>query len=265
MSVTKPVRPRAKQAESSVSPRSRKRSHTPAPSTSQSDTPSVLKTIPAKAGPRCSATKPAISAAFEVVDGKSNSVPLSNRPMPTLPTAASAKPRTPATPASFMPGMLPGGGQAVDYPEVMAPRRRVPAVQGEVGQMLREWRERRRRSQLDLALDAGVSTRHLSFVETGRSKPGRDMLLTVLRELDVPFREQNQLLLAAGHAPAFPEGPLDHPLLAPLRDALALALRGQEPYPAVAFDRGWNLVAANSTMWARSALVKIARRCSSRR
>jgi transcriptional regulator with XRE-family HTH domain len=139
----------------------------------------------------------------------------------------------------------------------MAPRRRVPAVQGEVGQMLREWRERRRRSQLDLALDAGVSTRHLSFVEKGRSKPGRDMLLSVLRELEVPFREQNRVLLTAGHAPAFPERPLDDPSLSPLREALDLALKGHEPYPAVAFDRGWNLVAANSPMWALAALVEI--------
>src|SRR3954462_1311208 len=99
-----------------------------------------------------------------------------------------------------------------------------------VGLKLREWRERRRRTQLDLALDAGISPRHLSFVETGRSKPGRDMLLSVLQQLDVPFREQNQLLLAAGHAPAFPERRFDDPDLAPLRDALDLALKGHEPY-----------------------------------
>src|SRR3954454_7779173 len=93
-----------------------------------------------------------------------------------------------------------------------------------IGSVLREWRERRRLSQLELALDAGVSTRHLSFVETGRSKPGRDMLLSVLRELEVPFREQNRVLLTAGHAPAFPERPLDDPSLSPLREALELAL-----------------------------------------
>src|SRR3954447_10207586 len=126
-----------------------------------------------------------------------------------------------------------------------------------VGQELRQWRERRRRTQLDLALDAGVSARHLSFVETGRSRPGRDMLLSVLRELDVPFREQNQLLLTAGHAPAFPERALDDPSLAPVRDALDLALKAHEPYPAVAFDRNWNLVAANTAMWALAALVEI--------
>jgi transcriptional regulator with XRE-family HTH domain len=135
----------------------------------------------------------------------------------------------------------------------------VPTVRGapEVGRQLREWRERRRRTQLDLALDAGVSTRHLSFVETGRSKPGRDMLTRVLRELDVPYREQNELLLAAGHAPAFPERSLDDPDLAPVRGALDLVLREHNPYPAVAFDRQWNLVAANSAMWAMARLIDI--------
>ena len=126
-----------------------------------------------------------------------------------------------------------------------------------VGRELREWRERRRRTQFDLALDAGVSARHLSFVETGRSRPGRDMLLRVLRELDVPFREQNQMLLAAGHAPAFPERSLDDPSLTPVREALDLVLRGHEPFPAVAFDRRWDLVAANSVMTALTSLVEI--------
>ncbi|MEA2350103.1 MAG: hypothetical protein QOG86_1044, partial [Thermoleophilaceae bacterium] len=77
--------------------------------------------------------------------------------------------------------------------------------QPSIGPLLREWRERRRLSQLELALDAGISTRHLSFVETGRSKPGREMLIRILKQLEVPFREQNRLLLASGHAPAFPE------------------------------------------------------------
>lgn len=126
-----------------------------------------------------------------------------------------------------------------------------------VGQQLREWRERRRRTQLDLALDAGISARHLSFVETGRSKPGRQMLLRVLRQLDVPFREQNRLLLEAGHAPAFPERALDDADLAPVRAALDLALKGHEPYPAVAFDRHWNMVAANSVMTKLASYVDI--------
>ncbi len=117
-----------------------------------------------------------------------------------------------------------------------------------VGALLRQWRERRRVTQLDLALEAGVSARHLSFVETGRSRPGREMLLRVLEQLDVPFREQNRLLLAAGHAPAFPERSLQDPDLTPVREALDLALSGHEPYPAVAVDRLWNLIAANSAM-----------------
>jgi transcriptional regulator with XRE-family HTH domain len=117
-----------------------------------------------------------------------------------------------------------------------------------VGPLLREWRERRRLTQLELALDAGISTRHLSFVETGRSKPGRELLLRIVEQLEVPFRERNHLLLAAGHAPAIPERPLDDPELAQVRDALDQILTGHEPYPAVVVDRAWNLVAANSTV-----------------
>src|SRR5919204_6163430 len=108
--------------------------------------------------------------------------------------------------------------------------------QAGVGAQLRKWRERRRLSQLELALDAGISARHLSFVETGRSKPGREMLLRVLERLEVPFREQNQLLLTVGHAPAFPERSLDDPELAPVREALDMILTGHEPYPAIVVD-----------------------------
>ena len=129
--------------------------------------------------------------------------------------------------------------------------------QAEVGSLLRQWRERRRVTQLELALDAGISARHLSFVETGRSKPGREMLLQVLQQLKVPFREQNRLLLAAGHAPAYPERSLEDPDLAPVREALDVILSGHEPYPAVAVDRGWNMVAANSAMFALTAAVDI--------
>ena len=117
-----------------------------------------------------------------------------------------------------------------------------------IGSVLREWRERRRLSQLELALEAGVSTRHLSFVETGRSKPGRDMLLRILGQLEVPFREQNRLLLAGGHAPAFPERSLEDADLLPVRAALDQILAGHDPYPAVVVDRSWNFVAANSAM-----------------
>jgi len=126
-----------------------------------------------------------------------------------------------------------------------------------IGAFLREWRERRRLTQLELAFEAGVSARHLSFVETGRSKPGREMLLRVLQRLEVPFREQNRLLLAAGHAPAFPERSLEEPELQPVRDALDVVLQRHEPYPAVAVDRAWNLVAANSPMYALAAAVEI--------
>ncbi len=120
--------------------------------------------------------------------------------------------------------------------------------QPSIGPLLREWRERRRLTQLKLALDAGISTRHLSFVETGRSRPGREMMLRILKQLEVPFREQNRLLLASGHAPAFPERSLEDPELLPVREALDQILAGHEPYPAVVVDRAWNFVAANSAM-----------------
>jgi transcriptional regulator with XRE-family HTH domain len=120
------------------------------------------------------------------------------------------------------------------------------SFQAGVGPLLREWRKRRRRTQLDLALDAGISARHLSFVETGRSTPSAEMVLLLAEQLEVPFRERNQLLLAAGHAPAFPERSLEDPELAPVREALDLILTGHEPNPAVVIDRRWNIVAANS-------------------
>ncbi|HEX4465238.1 MAG TPA: helix-turn-helix transcriptional regulator [Solirubrobacterales bacterium] len=131
-------------------------------------------------------------------------------------------------------------------------------TQPEIGSLLREWREHRRVTQLALALDAGVSTRHLSFVETGRSQPGREMLLRVLEQLEVPFREQNRLLLAAGHAPAYPERSLEDSDLTPVREALDAILSGHEPYPAVAVDRAWNMVAANASMLGLAEAVEIA-------
>jgi transcriptional regulator with XRE-family HTH domain len=127
----------------------------------------------------------------------------------------------------------------------------------EVGQVLREWRERRRLTQLELGLESGISTRHLSFVETGRSKPGRELLLRVADQLQIPLRERNHLLLAAGHAPEFPERPLEDPELAPVREALDRILAVHEPYPAVVFDRGWNLVATNAPMSALPGLVEV--------
>lgn len=127
----------------------------------------------------------------------------------------------------------------------------------DVGPLLRKWRGRRRLTQLELALDAGVSARHLSFVETGRSKPGREMLLAVAEQLQIPFRERNQLLLAAGHAPAFPERPLADPELEPAREALDRILAAHEPYPAVVVDRAWNLVSTNAPMAELAAKVDI--------
>src|SRR3954454_16084630 len=109
------------------------------------------------------------------------------------------------------------------------------SVSLDVGSLLRKWREQRRLPQLEVALDAGISACHLSFVETGRSKPGRAMLLGVTECLAIPYRERNEILLAAGYAPAFPERSLDDPSLLPVRDALDRILAAHEPYPAVAF------------------------------
>jgi len=114
-----------------------------------------------------------------------------------------------------------------------------------VGDLLRDWRQRRRLSQLDLALEAGVSTRHLSFVETGRAKPSPEMVLHLADELEVPLRERNRLLLAAGYAPVYEERALDEPEMQPVHDAIQLVLDGHEPYPAITVDRGWALVAHN--------------------
>ncbi|HWE11430.1 MAG TPA: helix-turn-helix transcriptional regulator [Solirubrobacteraceae bacterium] len=119
---------------------------------------------------------------------------------------------------------------------------------GRVGTLLRDWRQRRRMSQMELALDAGVSTRHLSFVETGRSQPSPQMVLHLAERLEVPLRERNQLLLAAGYAPRFARRALDDPELAAVRDALGHVLVGHEPYPALAVDRHWDLVASNAAL-----------------
>ncbi len=114
-----------------------------------------------------------------------------------------------------------------------------------VGDLLREWRQRRRLSQLELASAANVSARHLSFLETGRSLPSREMLMLLSRRLEVPLRERNTLLVAAGFAPVYRERSLEDPALASAREAVQLVLRGHEPSPALAVDRHWNLVAAN--------------------
>ncbi|PTL75322.1 transcriptional regulator [Vitiosangium sp. GDMCC 1.1324] len=119
-------------------------------------------------------------------------------------------------------------------------------IQGRpVGEMLRMWRQRRSLSQLELALRAEVSARHVSFLETGRSQPSREMLLHLAEELDVPLNDRNALLVAAGFAPVYSERNLDDPALRAAREAVDLVLTGHEPYPALAVDRHWTLLASN--------------------
>jgi transcriptional regulator with XRE-family HTH domain len=115
-----------------------------------------------------------------------------------------------------------------------------------VGELLREWRERRHLSQLDLAIQADISARHLSFVETGRSRPTAPMIVRLAEQLGVPLRERNALLLAGGYAPAYTRHGLDAPELASVRAALRQVLTGHAPYPAVVIDRWWDMVDANS-------------------
>jgi transcriptional regulator with XRE-family HTH domain len=121
--------------------------------------------------------------------------------------------------------------------------RPLPAPQ--VGALLREWRAARRLSQLDLALTAGLSARHLSCVETGKAQPSREVIARLADALDVPLRERNALLVAAGYAPSYPETPLSTPQLAQVRRAIELTLQQQEPYPAFLLDRHWNVLMAN--------------------
>ena len=120
----------------------------------------------------------------------------------------------------------------------------------DVGALLREWRLRRRLSQLDLAVRADVSQRHVSFVETGRSMPSRALLLHLAEELDVPLREQNRLLTAAGFAPAFDESPLSATPLPQIASAVQHVLAGHQPFPALVVDRRWDLIDANDAVFA---------------
>lgn len=115
-----------------------------------------------------------------------------------------------------------------------------------VGALLRQWRQRRRLSQLDLACEADISTRHLSFMETGRARPSREMLLHLAEQLEIPLRERNRLLTAAGYAPMFSQHGLADPALQAARSAIDQLLKAHEPYPALALDRHWNLLAANA-------------------
>src|SRR5215470_7301431 len=113
------------------------------------------------------------------------------------------------------------------------------------GALLRQWRARRRMSQLDLAVEAEISSRHLSFVETGRASPSREMVLLLANTLDVPLRHRNALLTAAGYAPIYRETRLEAPAMAQVRRALDFILRQQEPYPCLVLDRHWNVVDVN--------------------
>lgn len=119
---------------------------------------------------------------------------------------------------------------------------------GSVGPLLREWRERRRLSQLELSIQADISTRHLSFVETGRSRPTSTMILRLTEQLQVPLRERNALLLAGGYAPAYPEHGFDGPQLDAVRSALRQVLARHDPYPAVVVNRWWELLDANRSI-----------------
>jgi transcriptional regulator with XRE-family HTH domain len=122
---------------------------------------------------------------------------------------------------------------------------RVSSPSRGVGMLLRDWRQRRRLSQLDLAVEAEVSPRHLSFVETGRSRPSRELVLHLAEHLEVPLRERNDLLLAAGYAPVYRHTPLDAVEMAPVRSALDKILASHEPFPALVVDRHWHVVSAN--------------------
>jgi transcriptional regulator with XRE-family HTH domain len=124
----------------------------------------------------------------------------------------------------------------------------VLSTPGPVGDLLRSWRQRRNLSQLELALEADVSARHVSFLETGRARPSREMVIRLAEELEVPLRERNALLLAAGYAPVYAERELDAPEMGPVRQAIDRFLRAHEPYPAVVVDRYHNLLASNDAL-----------------
>ena len=124
-----------------------------------------------------------------------------------------------------------------------------------IGKHIRNWRQRRRLSQLGFALDVNISQKHLSFIESGRSSPSREMVLRLTEHLKVPLRERNVMLLAAGYAPVFPERTLDDPALRAARAAIDLVLKAHEPFPAIAIDRHWTLMAANAVVPALLAMV----------
>jgi transcriptional regulator with XRE-family HTH domain len=129
------------------------------------------------------------------------------------------------------------------------------ATAASVGDMVRSWRELRRLSQVDLAVEAEVPQKHLSFIESGRSTPSREMVLHLAEQLDVPLRERNTMLLAAGFAPVFRDRPWDDPALARARASLERLLAAHEPYPALTLDRHWNVLSANQADWSLLATV----------
>jgi transcriptional regulator with XRE-family HTH domain len=145
---------------------------------------------------------------------------------------------------------VPAPGKRGNYPAGNGKAYQKPAkltrMAQHAGELLREWRQRRRLSQLDLAIAANVSSRHLSFVETGRSRPTSEMILHLAEQLEVPLRERNALLLAGGYAPAYPERALAGPELQAVQAALKRVLASHEPYPAVVVNRRWELVDANA-------------------
>ena len=125
---------------------------------------------------------------------------------------------------------------------------RMSQTASQFGPLLREWRQRRRISQLDLACEGNISTRHLSFLETGRARPSREMVLHLAEQLDIPLRHRNSLLTAAGFAPVYREGQLTDPGLRAARQAMEAVIHGHMPYPALAVDRHWTLVASNDAV-----------------
>lgn len=142
--------------------------------------------------------------------------------------------------------MLRGGGLSSGMASSSMPIPTTPDAP--FGVLLRAWRQRRRRSQLDLSLDAEISQRHLSFIEGGRAMPSREVVLRLARHLELPLRERNALLVAAGHAPVFPRRPLGDPAMRAARDAVERVLAAYMPFPAVALDRDWTLVASNGAV-----------------
>lgn len=134
----------------------------------------------------------------------------------------------------------------------------------ELGELLRYWRDARGKSQLDLSLDSGLSQRHLSFIESGRSTPSRQALLDIAQALDIPLRERNTLMLSAGYAPIFAESEWSAPEMQSLTKALERVLRQHEPYPAVVMDRHWHVVMRNESARASSTTSSIWRHESHR-